>query len=188
MVPGQNGIDFYVTGIFPTATLGSKTAPEFSDIEGWINSEPLTLEGLRGKVVFLDFWTYGCINCVRTLPYVKELHSKFSPLGLVVVGVHTPEFPSERKRENVERAVAAAGLAYPIALDGRDATWKLYGNHYWPRQTFVDSKGVIRYEHVGEGDYEEMESVAARLLEEVRISRAQVGADPARWSQLRTRT
>jgi thiol-disulfide isomerase/thioredoxin len=138
------------------------------NIEGWINSDPLTLGGLRGKVVFLDFWTYGCINCIHTLPHVRELHSRYSSRGLVIIGVHTPEFPYERKRPNVERAVSAAGLEYPIALDSQNTTWKLYGNQYWPRQTLIDSNGLVRYEHVGEGDYEEIEAQIVGLLEEAR--------------------
>ena len=145
-----------------------RDAPEFRGIEGWVNSQPLSLQGLRGKVVLLDFWTYGCINCSRTLPYVNELHAKYSKGGLVVVGVHTPEFPFERKRANVERAVTVAGLEYPIALDGDNLTWKPYGNHYWPRQTLVDAKGEVRYEHVGEGDYEEIEAKVVELLNEAR--------------------
>jgi thiol-disulfide isomerase/thioredoxin len=138
----------------------SKAAPEFIDIDGWINSEQLSISGLRGKVVFLDFWTYGCINCQRTLPWVRHLHSKYSGSGLVVVGVHTPEFPY------VERAVVSAGLEFPIALDSKNSTWKLYGNHYWPRQTLIDSCGQVRYEHVGEGDYDDLEKKVIGLLEE----------------------
>jgi thiol-disulfide isomerase/thioredoxin len=144
----------------------SKQAPEFEDIDGWINSWPLTLQQLKGKVVFLDFWTYGCINCQRTLPHTSELDAKYRREGLVVVGVHTPEFPFERKRENVERAVSAAGLTYPIALDSKNSTWKLYGNHYWPRQTIIDASGVVRYEHIGEGGYDEIETMVLKLLNE----------------------
>lgn len=145
-----------------------KLAPEFKDIAGWINSDPLSVTGLKGKVVFLDFWTYGCINCQRTLPSMRELHSKYRESGLVIVGVHTPEFQYERRRENVESAVSAAGLEYPIAMDSRNSTWKLYGNHYWPRQTLIDADGRIRYEHVGEGGYEEIESNIQELLGELR--------------------
>jgi thiol-disulfide isomerase/thioredoxin len=141
-------------------------APELEGIAGWINSEPLTLKGLKGKVIFLDFWTYGCYNCQNTLPEMKKLHEKFAEGGLVIIGVHTPEFPYERKRENVERAVAAAGLTYPIALDSDNTTWKLYGNHYWPRQTLIDSEGKVSYEHIGEGDYDEIESMVRALLSE----------------------
>jgi thiol-disulfide isomerase/thioredoxin len=139
-------------------------APEFKEIAGWINSEPLTLRGLKGRVVFLDFWTYGCYNCQNTLPEMKKLHARYGKEGLVVIGVHTPEFPYERKRENVERAVASAGLTYPIALDSNNATWKLYGNHYWPRQTIIDETGEVAYEHVGEGEYMEIEAKVVELL------------------------
>jgi len=148
-----------------------RLAPELERIEGWINSEPLTLKGLRGRVVFLDFWTHGCFNCQNTLPSMRGLHSKYSSRGLVVIGVHTPEFSEERKRENVERAVARARLTYPIALDGENTTWQLYGNQYWPRQTLVDACGMIRYEHVGEGDYDEIEAKVIELLDEARLMR-----------------
>jgi thiol-disulfide isomerase/thioredoxin len=147
-------------------------APEFEGISGWLNSDALSLQGLRGKVVFLDFWTYGCINCQRTLPSMKRLHMKYADRDFVIVGVHTPEFPYERKRENVERAVAAAGLTYPVALDNENSTWKLYGNQYWPRQTLVDANGFVRYEHVGEGDYDEIEAKVAELLNEAKTERA----------------
>jgi thiol-disulfide isomerase/thioredoxin len=144
-------------------------APDFVSISGWINSEPLTLNSLKGRVVFLDFWTYGCYNCQNTLPEMKKLYAKYGNEGLVIVGVHTPEFPYERKRENVEVAVARAGLAYPIALDSDNRTWKAYGNHYWPRQTLVDAKGEVRYEHVGEGGYEEIEAKVVELLHEASL-------------------
>jgi thiol-disulfide isomerase/thioredoxin len=145
-----------------------RVAPELEDIVGWINSEPLTLGGLKGQVVFLDFWTYGCINCQRTLPAMKELYSKHSNDGLIILGIHTPEFPYERNRQNVEKAVALIGLHYPIALDNENSTWKLYGNHYWPRQTLIDSNGLIRYEHIGEGDYHEIEEKVVELLDETK--------------------
>jgi len=148
-------------------------APELTGITGWINSEPLTLKGLRGKVVFLDFWTYGCYNCQNTLPEMKELHRKYSKEGLVVIGVHTPEFPYERNRDNVERAVAAAGLAYPVALDSSNATWKFYGNHYWPRQAIIDANGDVAYEHIGEGGYDKIEAKVVELLEEAMRTKVQ---------------
>jgi len=148
-------------------------APEFEGISGWINSKALSIQSLRGKVVFLDFWTYGCNNCQRTLPSMRRLHTKYVDRDLVVVGVHTPEFPYERKRENVERAVVAAGLTYPIALDNENSTWKLYGNHYWPRQTLVDSDGFVRYEHLGEGDYDEIEAKVIELLNEAKTRGAE---------------
>ena len=154
-------------------------APEFQNISGWINSEPLTLRRLRGKVVLLDFWTYGCYNCQSTLPEMKKLNAKYGKEGLIMIGVHTPEFPYERKRENVERAVASAGLTYPIALDGNNTTWRLYGNHYWPRQTIIDENGEVAYEHVGEGSYREIESKVVELLKAAKAG-AEVAA-PKTW-------
>jgi thiol-disulfide isomerase/thioredoxin len=145
-----------------------RKAPELKDISGWIDSEPLTIEGLRGKVVFLDFWTFGCANCQATLPEMKALYSKYSQEGLVVIGVHTPEFSYERNRKNVENAVALAGLKYPIALDDKNSTWKLYGNQYWPRQALIDTNGIIAYEHIGEGDYDEIEAKVVELLNEAK--------------------
>jgi len=143
-------------------------APEFQGIKAWINSEPINLAGLRGKVAFLDFWTYSCANCVRTLPHVKGLNDRYSSDGLVVIGIHTPEFPFERDPSRVANAVEKAGLRYPIALDSDNSTWKLYGNHYWPRQTLVDVKGVIGYELIGEGDYDEIERKVKELLKEIK--------------------
>ena len=144
--------------------LKGKEAPEFSRIEGWLNSQPLTMAELRGKVVMLDFWTFDCINCQHTLPHVKQLHSKYSGEKFVLIGVHTPEFEFEKKRENVEDAVNRFGIKYPVALDSENETWKLYGNQYWPRQTLVDMSGRVRWEHVGEGGYEEMDEMVQELL------------------------
>jgi len=149
-----------------TSMVGA-VAPEFRDIKGWVNSEPISLMSLKGKVVFLDFWTYGCPNCVRTLPYVEELHERYARHDLVVIGVHTPEFPREKNPERVANAVQKAGLQYPIALDSDNSTWKLYGNHYWPRQTLVSADGIVRYEHVGEGDYGEIDRKVKELLSEL---------------------
>jgi cytochrome c biogenesis protein CcdA/thiol-disulfide isomerase/thioredoxin len=141
-------------------------APEFQGIEGWINSEPLTLAALRGKVVVLDFWTYSCINCLRTLPHVKAWYEAYRDDGLVIVGVHTPEFAFERDRENVRRAVRDHGISYPVALDPAFGTWEAWDNQYWPAKYFVDRAGRIRYAHFGEGDYDESERVIRELLAE----------------------
>lgn len=146
------------------ALLTGKQAPEFSRIEGWLNSQPLTMAKLKGKVVMLDFWTFDCINCQHTLPHVRELNTKYSGEKFVLIGVHTPEFEFERKRENVEHAVRRFGIKYPVALDSENATWKLYGNQYWPRQTLVDVSGKVRWEHIGEGDYEEIDEMVQELL------------------------
>ena len=141
-------------------------APEFQAIEGWVNSGPLTMEGLRGKVVVIDFWTYSCINCLRTLPHVKAWDQAYRDDGLVIVGVHTPEFAFEREPDNVRRAVRDHGIEYPVALDPDYGTWQAWLNRYWPAKYFVDRRGHLRYAHFGEGDYEESERVIRRLLAE----------------------
>jgi thiol-disulfide isomerase/thioredoxin len=142
-------------------------APEFQDIQGWINSKSLTLRELRGKVVFLDFWTFGCINCVNTRPYFRRMHERLRNNDIfVMIGMHTPEFAYEKDPENIRKAVIGFDLKYPIALDSYNTTWKLYGNHYWPRQTIIDAQGRIRYTHIGEGDYQEMELKVSELLKE----------------------
>lgn len=143
------------------------TAPEFVGIKEWINSKPLTLKELRGKVVLVDFWTYSCINCIRTLPYLKAWHEKYGKSGLVIIGVHTPEFNFEKQRANVEKAVKDFGINYPVALDNDYETWNAYHNHYWPRKYLIDKNGVIRHDHAGEGGYEETEKVIVELLAEI---------------------
>lgn len=144
-------------------------APDFKDIAAWINSEPLRIPQLRKKVVMLDFWTYSCINCVRTLPHIKILHEKYGDKGLVIIGVHTPEFEFEKNLENVKVAVEKYGLEYPIALDLNNTTWKLYGNQYWPRTTLIDARNKIRLEHVGEGDFDIIEQKIIELLAEIGV-------------------
>lgn len=146
-------------------------APELADIAGWLNSEPLKLSELRGRVVFLDFWTYSCANCVRTIPHVNRLHEKHRGDGLVLIGVHTPEFEFEKDPENVAKAVRELGIHYPVALDSENTTWKLYGNRYWPRQTLIDYEGHVRFEHIGEGGYSDIEEQVAGLLSEAAASR-----------------
>ena len=141
-------------------------APEFQAIEGWINSSPLTMDALRGKVVVIDFWTYSCINCLRTLPHVRAWDEAYRDDGLVIVGVHTPEFAFEREPDNVRRAVRDHGIEYPVALDPDYGTWQAWLNRYWPAKYFVDRRGHVRYAHFGEGDYEESERVIRRLLAE----------------------
>ena len=141
-------------------------APEFEGIQAWINSQPLTMASLRGKVVVLDFWTYSCINCLRTLPHVKAWYDAYRKDGLVVVGVHTPEFAFEREPDNVERAVRDHAIDYPVALDPDFGTWQAWDNQYWPAKYFVDRQGRIRYAHFGEGDYEESEEIIRELLAE----------------------
>lgn len=141
-------------------------APNFAGIERWINSEPLKMEQLRGKVVLVDFWTYTCINCIRTLPYLKDWDNKYRDKGLVIVGIHTPEFEFEKKYENVLKAVNDYKIKYPVAQDNNYVTWSLYQNRYWPHKYLVDMDGYIRYDHIGEGAYEETEKMIQGLLQE----------------------
>src|SRR3989338_5529746 len=141
-------------------------APDFAGIGRWINSEPLKIEQLRGKVVLVDFWTYTCINCIRTLPYLKDWDKKYRDKGLVIVGVHTPEFEFEKKYENVLKAVNDYQLKYPVAQDNNYATWSIYQNRYWPHKYLIDVDGYIRYDYIGEGNYDETEKMIQLLLKE----------------------
>jgi cytochrome c biogenesis protein CcdA/thiol-disulfide isomerase/thioredoxin len=148
-------------------------APEFRGIEQWLNTpggEPVSIWGLRGKVVILDFWTYSCINCLRTLPHLKAWDRAYRDEGLVIVGVHSPEFAFEREAGNVRSAVRRLGVRYPVALDNDFATWRAYDNQYWPAKYIVDRSGRVRYAHFGEGAYDETETWIRRLLgEKVRV-------------------
>ena len=132
----------------------------------WLNSPPLTTEALKGKVVLVDFWTYSCINCLRTLPYVKAWAEKYRDQGLVVIGVHAPEFAFERDVNNVTKAMKDLGITYPVAIDNNYKIWRAFNNQYWPAHYFADAKGQIRYHHFGEGDYAESERVIQQLLRE----------------------
>jgi thiol-disulfide isomerase/thioredoxin len=138
-----------------------ETLPGFDGAAGWLNSEPLTPDGLRGKVVLVDFWTYTCINWLRTLGYVRAWAEKYEDRGLVVVGVHTPEFPFERDVDNVRWAAEEMRVEYPIALDPDYAVWRAFSNHYWPAVYIADAEGRIQYHHFGEGAYDESERVIA---------------------------
>jgi thiol-disulfide isomerase/thioredoxin len=140
--------------------------PDFDGAAGWLNSPPLTAEGLRGKVVLADFWTYTCINWLRTLGYLRAWAEKYGEHGLVIVGVHTPEFPFERDEDNVREAAAEMRVEYPIALDPDYAVWSAFGNRYWPAAYFADADGRIRHHQFGEGGYEECERVIRQLLME----------------------
>jgi thiol-disulfide isomerase/thioredoxin len=144
-------------------------APGFVGNQQWFNTpgeRPLTLAGLRGRVVLVDFWTYSCINCIRTFPYLKAWDRRYRRDGLTIVGVHTPEFPFEREAGNVETAIAENGIRYPVAQDNEQATWNAYGNQYWPAEYFIDAQGRVRYVHFGEGEYGEKEKVIRELLAE----------------------
>ena len=141
-------------------------APELAGIDAWINSSPLTIASLRGKVVLVEFWTFGCINCQHVQPYVKAWYDRYAAAGLVVVGVHTPELSFERDLSNVRDAVAKADIRFPVAFDPAFATWNAYRNSYWPAFFFVDRSGRMRHMHVGEGDYDGSEQVIRELLSE----------------------
>ncbi len=144
-------------------------APEFVGNQRWFNTpgnRPLTLRSLRGRVVLVDFWTYSCINCLRTLPYLTAWDRKYRKDGLTIVGVHSPEFPFEKEAGNVEEAIERNGIHYPVAQDNELATWNAYGNQYWPAEYFIDSRGRVRYAHFGEGEYGKKEQIIRQLLAE----------------------
>jgi thiol-disulfide isomerase/thioredoxin len=141
-----------------------KKAPEFEKVTGFINTEPISLADLKGKVVLVDFWTYSCINCIRTIPHLVDWNQKYSNNGLVIVGVHAPEFTFEKNIDNVKDAVQRFGIKYPVVQDNDKGTWNAYENQYWPRKYLIDKEGYIRYDHIGEGGYTETESVIQALL------------------------
>ena len=141
-------------------------APEFGGIEAWINGGPLTMEELRGRVVLIDFWTYTCINCIHTFPFLKEMHARYADDGLVIVGVHSPEFEFEKSYDNVVEATQKDALVWTMAQDNDFITWRRYNNRYWPAEYLVDKDGVVRYTHFGEGAYAETEDVIRELLAE----------------------
>lgn len=167
---GENAIDF---SLYPRA-------PELAGIEGYINAPGnLTIASLRGKVVLVDFWTYTCINCIRTLPYLNSWHEKYAGNGLAIIGVHTPEFGFEKDYGNVLAAVQKYGIKYPVALDNGYATWRAFGNSYWPHKYLLDAQGRMRYDHIGEGGYDETEAKIVELLSEAKNARVEMnGARP----------
>jgi len=144
----------------------SYPAPELVGIDGWINSAPLTLAQLRGKVVLIDFWTYSCINCIRTQPYLNAWYNTYAKDGLIIIGVHAPEFAFEQVPANVQRAVTSEGITYPVALDNSFDTWNAYANNYWPAKYLIDREGRVAYTQFGEGDYGVTESKIRQLLGE----------------------
>lgn len=161
-------------------------APELAGIDGYINTtsgpdgkaQPITLAGLRGKVVLVDFWTYSCINCLRTLPYLEAWYDKYKDQGLVIIGVHTPEFAFEHVMQNVQDAVVRLGIKYPVVQDNEYATWNAFGNQYWPREYLIDIDGYIVHDHAGEGEYDVTERAIQQALAE-RAARAGASMPPA---------
>ena len=156
----------------PTHTAPAPMAPDFKGINAWINSPPQSVHGLRGKVVLVEFWTYSCINCVRVMPYVKQWHAKYKDQGLVVIGVHTPEYGHEKRLGNLRAATQRFGITYPVAQDNDYETWNAYGNRYWPAMYLIDQQGRVVYQHFGEGQYKETEAKIHALLS--------AGAEPQR--------
>ena len=142
-------------------------APEIRGIGSWINSNPLTIAELKGKVVLLDFWTYSCINCIHTQPYLNKLYAKYKNDGFEILGIHAPEFAFEKVTKNVQNAVKAAKIQYPVALDNEFSTWNAYNNQFWPARYLIDKDGKVRYTHFGEGDYDGTEIAIQTLLKEV---------------------
>ena len=172
--------------MFFAALLGLAVAPDtpaqdstvlkrLDGATGWLNSPPLSAAGLRGKVVLVDFWTYTCINWLRTLPYVRAWDEKYRDQGLVVIGAHTPEFEFEKNVANVRRAVSDMRVAYPVAIDSDYAVWRAFGNNYWPALYFIDAQGRVRYRHLGEGEYDRTERMIQQLLAEAGKGAAATG-------------
>ncbi|MBH3340396.1 cytochrome c biogenesis protein DipZ [Pseudomonas mendocina] len=168
-------VDYLISKAAALSLSGSDSSERMPSLEGavqWLNSEPLSAESLRGKVVLVDFWTYDCINCQRSLPYVNQWAKKYEKSGLVVIGVHTPEYAYEKLIGNVRKQVKALDIAYPVAIDNNYAIWRAFNNRYWPAHYFIDAKGKVRFSHFGEGRYEEQEQVIQQLLEEARADNA----------------
>lgn len=151
---------------------GKGAMPSLAGAMQWLNSPELSAESLRGKVVLVDFWTYDCINCQHTLPYVKDWAKKYEKDGLVVIGVHTPEYGYERIIDNVKDQVKKLGITYPVAIDNNYAIWRNFDNQYWPAHYLIDAKGQVRYSHFGEGRYEAQEQMIQQLLQEAKAPAA----------------
>jgi len=163
-------------------SISYKEAPELAGIVGYLNTDPdIRIQGLKGKVVLVDFWTYTCINCIRTLPYLKSWDDKYTDDGLVIIGVHSPEFEFEKKYENVQDAIEKYELKYPVVQDNNFVTWRAYqgGRGFWPHKYLIDIDGFIRYDHIGEGAYEQTEKVIQELLNErmARIGQGKIKDD-----------
>jgi thiol-disulfide isomerase/thioredoxin len=180
---GVSGVRVFVAAVFLLAAVGfavirvaggggepdvSRTrhdpAPAFADVTAWINSGPLTIPSLRGKVVLIDFWTYSCINCLRTIPGLRSLYARYKDAGLEIVGVHSPEFSFEKVQSNVRQAATRLGVTWPVAMDNDMATWRAYKNNYWPHVYLIDRTGVIVYDKIGEGDEAQLEQHLRSVL------------------------
>lgn len=151
------------SNVFVSPAHAAPLAPEFAGIDGWLNSGPLTMRGLHGQVVLVNFFARACSNCIAAMPYIKGWQSRYRERGFTVVGVHTPELPAEKSRPALEAAVRRFGLTYPIAIDNASATWNAWGNQYWPAEYVVDQQGRVVYSHFGEGAYSQTEALIQRL-------------------------
>jgi thiol-disulfide isomerase/thioredoxin len=156
----------FLQGKPPCGSVRNDPAPEFVGIDGWLNSSPVTIASLRGKVVLVDFWAYSCVNCVRTFPALRAMYDRYHALGFEIVGVHSPEFSFEKQAANVRAAIERNDLAWPVALDNRMDTWTAYRNHYWPHVYVIDARGKIRFDHVGEGGDDLIQARIRALLVE----------------------
>ncbi|VVO94456.1 cytochrome c biogenesis protein DipZ [Pseudomonas fluorescens] len=166
-------VDYFVSKVKADTMDNAKGAmPSLNGAVEWLNSPALTNDSLKGKVVLVDFWTYDCINCQHTLPYVKDWAKKYAKDGLVVIGVHTPEYGFERIIDNVKDQVKKLGITYPVAIDNNYAIWRNFDNQYWPAHYLIDAKGQVRYTHFGEGRYETQEKMIQQLLEEAKAPAA----------------
>ncbi|PSB24383.1 thioredoxin family protein [Stenomitos frigidus] len=142
----------------------SRGLPDFQGISQWLNSAPLTVGNLKGSVVLVQFWTFACINCQRTLPYIVQWHQQYAAKGLKVIGIHTPEFAFERDLNNVKQALQKHQITYPVPIDNEFKTWRAYNNEYWPHLFLADRQGLVRYDHIGEGAYDTTEQTIRKLL------------------------
>jgi thiol-disulfide isomerase/thioredoxin len=166
--PKTLGSESPITPSIPSAAAPASAElsklPELTGINSWLNSQPLSIASLQGSVVLVQFWTFACINCQRTLPSVVQWHEKYAAKGLKVIGIHTPEFAFERDLNNVKQAVEQRKITYPVAIDNDFKTWKAYKNEYWPHLFLADRQGILRYDHIGEGAYPETEQIIQKLL------------------------
>ena len=156
----------FLQGASPRGGERRDPAPEFAGIDGWLNTQPLSLRKLRGKVVLIDFWTFSCVNCVRTFPALRQLYARYRPFGFEIVGVHSPEFTFETSASNVQDAIRRNNLPWPVAIDNEMATWAAYRNRYWPHVYLIDAKGDIRFDQIGEGGDDLIHTHIRRLLTE----------------------
>ena len=179
---GLRALGSFKDGSTKTFESAENQAPDFA-AGSWINSEPLTLKGLKGRVVLIEFWTFGCYNCRNTLPFVKAWHEKYANQGLTIVGVHSPELDDEEKIDNVRRQVASLGIHYPVVTDNNYATWNAYKVQAWPTIFLIDKNGKIRWSHVGEGKYDEAEKQIQNLIKESDVMTEKIQKSEEQWKR-----